>query len=115
MAMSDRDEFEGMFEEMLRVAGMLFEKASSGPGQAPGAAPAARDRDELVADKGRLSYVLEAPGLSLTDFRVSFGANVMDVVAPGVSVRRELPFEVDPASVRTTYANGLLAVRARKA
>ena len=104
--MSDNDDFESIFEEMMRLAESLV----GGQPLRQVAATSVQTRDELIEGRDRLTYILNAPGYGKDDLRVSVLEDEIEVKGPDFIAKKRLPGRVEPDSAKSTYVNGILSV-----
>jgi len=112
--LSDPDDFDRMFEEMIAMTQKLLNGTLANAGQPGKVQPAGADRDEILEGKDFVTFLLDSPGRVKEDFQVDVTEEQLSVKAHGIDLRRRLPCRVDPASVVVSYNNGILDVRVNK-
>jgi HSP20 family protein len=74
---------------------------------------------DVLEEKDRLSVIAEVPGVEAQDIALHLEGDVLEIAASAQDrkYRKEvlLPWVVDPGSVQSSYRNGVLEVRCRKA
>lgn len=105
--MSDRDEFESILDEMLRLAETIA--GGAGPRRTDAVTVQSRP-DELIEGRERLTYILNAPGYEKDELRVSVLEDALEVKGPDFLVRKRLPGGVNPETAKSRYLNGVLSV-----
>jgi HSP20 family molecular chaperone IbpA len=102
-----------MFQEFVRMAEKLFEDTLERRGYTEGFRTE-EEPDEVIEGNDRITYVLNAPGYSRDDFRVSVLDDSVEVKTKDFLRRRGLGTTVEPETAETTYRNGVLSVTVRK-
>ena len=101
---SDADPLEDALAELVQAAQQDIEGVRSRE----------EDSGELIEGDDSFTFVLLAPGYSRRDIGVRAEADRLKIEAYDFKVVRMLRCEVDPASARSTYLNGVLSVRLDK-
>lgn len=113
--MNEFDDFDDVVNDLMRMAGRLL-NGERGAGFMRQEPPREEmGQDEVIDGRDRVTYVLQAPGREEEDFKVNVARDEVDVTAPDLEVRRQLPSPVDPKTAVTSYRNGVLSVSVRKA
>lgn len=112
--MSERDDFDAIFEEMMRLAESIVRGQPAMQATRQAAKASSQSVDELIEGKDRLTYILDAPGYEKDDFRVSILDSELEVKGPDFIARKKLPGRVDADSARSAYVNGVLSVTLRR-
>ena len=110
--MSESDNFDEVMKDMLRIAERLLSGSI-------GAVPVSQETDEtepdeLIDGKEGFTYILNAPGYERDQLLVSVLDDELDVKGPDFAVRKHLPSDVDPETVKSKYVNGILSVTVKK-
>jgi HSP20 family molecular chaperone IbpA len=103
------DPLDETLEDLAKSAQEDIEHALHGERKGEG-----RDLGELVERWSELTFVLLCPGCRAEELAVEIGRRDLSVKGPGFEVVRRLPNAVEPSSVRSSYANGVLSLRMRK-
>lgn len=112
--MSEFDDFDAFFEEVLEVTQRLLGTSVAAGGQLQEAEPDERVRDELLESKDLITYLLDAPGRTSDELKVSVSADEVSVTLPDFVAKKHFPSKVDPSSAKVSYNNGILSVRVTK-
>jgi hypothetical protein len=73
------------------------------------------EKGELIVGKNYVTYLLSASQRNIKDFGVSVEAGRLKISFDGSEIVEILKVSVDPKSLVTTYRNGVLSVRLRRA
>ncbi len=113
--MSNFDNFDSIFREVIRLTESLFEAQDNAPTQVSDAVPVEKEeRDELIERGDSFNYILDAPGYEEGQLGVSVLDDRIEVKAPDFVAGKPFPTRVDPGSAVSKYRNGILSVTVRK-
>ena len=102
---SSRDGFQRLLDDIVDDAVTLLERRAS---QEP-------LDEELLESSTQYTVIVHFPGLRQGQIRAMVLEQSLIITAPGLTVCRPLKAEVDAQSLVTTYLNGVLSARVRKA
>jgi HSP20 family molecular chaperone IbpA len=113
--LSDPYDPDRMFEEILKVIEDMLQGMTAQQVTVPRPEQKAQgEPDELVVGKDAVTYILHAPGYTAKEFLVSVLEDSVEVKTRDFLRRRPLEVNVDPASAKTTYNNGVLSISLRR-
>lgn len=112
--MSEFDDFDKIFEEIIGMTSRLLKQDQGTNVQAQKPEGPATEPDELIDGKDSVTYILHAPGYRLSDLDVSFGSDAITVRSPDFTASKRLPADVETSSAVIDYRNGILSVRMGK-
>ncbi|MDV3244388.1 MAG: Hsp20/alpha crystallin family protein [Nitrososphaerales archaeon] len=112
--MSEFDNFDRIFEEMIRIAERIFDASPVGFEATPHAVQREAPSDEIIERKDSMVYILNAPGYEEGQLLVSVLEDEVEVKAPDFMIKKPLPSRVNPASASCKYRNGVLSVTVKK-
>ncbi len=113
--MSDFDDMDEVVKDLMRMADRILSRQVAGRTSPAEQRGASGPVDEVIDGKSWVTYLLQAPGYALDHFRVSVTRDEIEAKTPDMVRRVRLPSSVDPDSVKSTYHNGVLSVRVKKA
>ena len=112
MAPSSQDGLDRILEELVKDAQLLIDRPYRPGRERPSGA--GREISELIERMDSVTLILEVPGYRSEELHTSIEGDEIEVRTPRFTLRKSLPWRVDPASMTSDYLNGVLSVRATK-
>ena len=112
MSSTDSDALEKTLDEIVKSAEGLIDGPSTRREAASCALGDQMSDCELIESTGFVTLIVHTPGLRECDLGTSATETEIRVSGPGFEVSRPLPHRIVPTSLKTTFRNGVVSVRA---